>query len=253
MPTKFAIVGLQRTGTTWIRTTLDAHPSIQAAGEVFLYSHGRIPIWRTAGHEVSQSYGEYIESSIKRRLRHFTNRHAIVKEYLNHLFTTNDLQAIGFKLMRNQAKQFPTVVKYIQDQRLHVIHVVRENVLKTYISRETAKRRGLYHAENSVSVQQIALRTSDLVHQLNRIAKDNSEWERIFTKSPYLKVLYESFVKDKDNELERLYSFLSVDPDQSVASTLTKINPDSIQGIVENYSAVRRALEGTPYEWCLSG
>lgn len=252
MSTKFVIVGVQRTGTTWIRTTLNNHPSIQALGEVFLFSRGRFSMWRTEGRGIEQSYGDYIEQSARGRLMHFVNRRRIVERYLEQLFSRQDFQAVGFKLMRTQAKQFPMIVPYARKHKVRVIHVVRDNVLKTHISRETAKRRKLAHSTSHVPVQRITLRTSGLVSKLHQIASDNFEWERVFADSPYMRLTYESFVVDRTTELSRLYSFLSVEPVHGVASNLVKINPQAIRDVLANYAEVCRSLEGTPYEWCLA-
>lgn len=252
MASKFVIVGIQRTGTTWIRTTLNNHPSILALGEVFLYSRGRFPLRRTEGQGIEQSYGDFVEQSARRKLMHFVNRRGIVQDYLEQLFAQQDFEAVGFKLMRTQAKQFPMIVPYALRKKVRVIHVVRDNVLKTHISRETARRRKLAHSTSHVSVQQIALPTKGLVSKLDQISSDNFEWECVFADSPYMRLTYESFVAERDTELSRLYSFLSVEPDHGVSSNLVKINPQAIRDVLTNYADVCRSLEGTPYEWCLA-
>jgi LPS sulfotransferase NodH len=252
MTTKFMIVGTQRTGTTWIRTTLCSHPSVQAFGEVFLYSHGRLPLFRTAGKDVVQSYGTYIDHSPWRKIMHFVRRRAIVEEYLDQLYADSSAGATGFKFMRTQAKQFPSVIQYAMEHRIKIVHVVRENVLKTYISRETAKQRRIAHCTQSLPVEQITVPTDFLVKKLDQIASDNFAWECIFSAAPYLKLVYEEFVDHKVQELSRLFTFLSVPQDQTVSSSLVKINPHAIRDVVINFADVSRCLKGTPYEWCLN-
>lgn len=247
------IVGTQRTGTTWIRTLLDSHPSISAHGEVFLYSHRRLPLLRTAGQGIAHSYGEYIEQSISRRIMHFTRRQSIVEAYLDELYADSHSRAIGFKFMRTQARQFPSVTAYARARSIKVIHVVRANVLKTYISRQTAKLRKLAHSTQHVPVEQITIPTKELIKKLDRIASDNLAWERDFADHPYIKVIYEEFLEDKAAQLDRMFSYLSVAPDSGVSSRLVKINPHAVSDVVKNLSEVSGALKGTPYEWCLTG
>ncbi len=251
MAIKFMIVGTQRTGTTWIRTTISSHPSVDAFGEVFLYSHGRLPIIRTAGHDVAENYGAYIANSPLRRIMHFTRRRAVVEKYLDHLYSRTDAKAIGFKLMRTQARQFPTVIQYANAHHVKIVHVVRENVLKTYISRETARVRKVAHSMQRVPVQQITISTETLIRKLNQIASDNFFWETLFPADRYMKLIYEEFVDNKVEQLDRLFKFLSVMPDLHVSSALVKLNPHAISDIVTNFSEVSRCLQGTPYEWCL--
>lgn len=245
------IVGTQRTGTTWIRTTLDSHPSIQAHGEVFLYSHGRFPLLRTAGHSIPGSYGAYLDGSISRKLMHFTRRRTIVAEYLDHLYADTSMSAVGFKLMRNQARQFPSVMTYARQRNISAIHIIRKNALKTLISRESSRRRKVAHSVRQVPIEKVSISTDRLIRRLDKITNDNCMWERVLTGHLYLKIVYEDFVADQGGQLNRIYSFLSVPPGQNVGSSLVKINPNSISDILLNHSEVSRTLKGTPYEWCL--
>jgi hypothetical protein len=247
MTSRFVILGIQRTGTTWIRTTLDSHPAILTLGEVFLHSHGRFPFRRKAGLDVQQNYRSYIEKSARRRVQHWFNRPALVADYLQHLYTQPGYDAIGFKLMRTHCKMFPTVVPYLLDEKVPAIHVVRRNVLKTLISRESARQRKLFHAKSDVPVKKIKIDVASLLPTLERIAADNQEWETIFRNARYLQVSYESFVSNKELELRRMYEFISVKPDVGVSSNLVKINPDSIKDVVINYDEICRALENTRF------
>jgi hypothetical protein len=252
MTTRFAIVGVQRTGTTLIRTTLDDHPSILALGEIFLYSHGRFPFRRRAGADVVQSYRSYIEQSPRRRLMHFLNRTRIIHEFLNHTYSQPGFDAIGFKLMLTQAEQFPMVVRFLLEEKISVIHVIRRNVLKTHISRETARHRKLFHAKTKIAAQAIPLNTRSLVRSLAKISRDNDHWTRTFARSRYLRVDYESFVADRNTELEKLFAFLCVPPELSISSSLVKVNPDAIADVLANYDEVRVMLQGTPFASCLA-
>lgn len=253
MTTRFAIVGVQRTGTTWIRTTLNDHPSILALGEVFLYRHGRFPFYRRAGSDVAHSYRQYIQTSWGRRLGHLVRRRAVVHDYLQRLFSQPDLGAVGFKMMHTQAVAFPAAIDYLLSERIRIIHVVRRNVLKTLISRESARQRHLYHARSRVPVKQITLDVGKLRGNLERICADNAFWKKTFEGSDYLELAYEDFVQQRNVQLNIICDFLNVAPAREVESSLVKINPDAISEIVANYSQVVSALRETPYEWCLAG
>jgi LPS sulfotransferase NodH len=171
----------------------------------------------------------------------------VVTDYLQRLYAQPGFDAVGFKLMRTHCRQFPTVVQYLVNEMVPAIHVVRRNVLKTVISRETTRQRKLFHAKSNVPVQKISIDVKSLLPALERIVADNKEWERIFSNSPYLQVSYESFVSYREAELRRIYEFLSVKPDISVSSSLVKINPDAIRDVLLNYEEVCRVLEGTPF------
>jgi hypothetical protein len=59
---------------------------------------------------------------------------------------------------------------------------------------------------------------------------------------PYLKVTHESLASDFDTEIRKVLKFLEVDKTISLSSDLVKVNPDSLEDIVENYEEIKQAL-----------
>lgn len=247
--TKFVIVGTQRSGTTWIRTTLDSHPSITALGELFLFGR-RFPRLTGTGKEIEASYRNYIGDSARLRMHDLISRQSAVERFLDETYANHGPGAIGFKFMRSHSRQFPSVVPYILKHKVAVLQVTRENVLKTLVSRETAKRRKLFHTRSAVPNIQLTLDTSALVPSLEEIATDNAELAKTFSVSRYMRVTYEDFVRNKDAELQKIYDFLCVDSVNDVSSQLRKINPDRLSDIITNYNEVTAALRNTPFSFC---
>ena len=88
----------------------------------------------------------------------------------------------------------------------------------------------------------------DISRQLRLIDKYRAE----FADSPYIEVLYESFVQDREQETRRVLQFLGIDEFVSLSTNLVKLNPDSLDQIIENYQEVAQALQGTAYAKYLS-
>lgn len=259
MTTKFAIVGTQRTGTTLIRTALDSHPQIRCIGEAlnigppfykrvfYKQNSNRLPV------EMGYiSYRRYIRSSYKRRFLHYFNRTQLVFDYLDKLYSLPGFSAVGFKFMYSQNKPFPMVQPYFIKDQVKIIHVVRNNPLKTVISRESKKVNKFAHSKSQIHVKKFYIKTTNLINTLNRICKENKYWDKAFDNYPsYIKVSYESYLKNKASEERRMLSFLEVNQQADLTSSLVKINPDKIEDIIENYDEVFKCLYNSPYEWCL--
>jgi len=244
---KFVVLGIQRTGTTLIRTTLNSHPKILCAGEVFKIRK----IGRSA-YPGKDGYPAYLKGSFDRWLKHYFQRPANTFSYLDHLYSLNGYEAIGFKFMTSHFKRFPAVVPYIVDNRIKVINVARENVLKTLLSRRTAERRQLYHTTKTISQSKIKLSISSLLSDLGRVQQDGQQWGKLLRGYDHcIKVSYENFVRNKQQESKRILDFLGVNF-FAVDSDLVKINPDNLDSLIENYNEVKEKLTGSAFEYCLN-
>lgn len=243
---KFIVAGIQRTGTTFIRTCIDSHPAVRCVGEAFKVKNAR---GKAYGGE--HGYASYLDESRMRWLRHYVARKGMISEYLDSLYALPGYEAVGFKLMYSHAKRFPCIVPYMLENNVSVVHVERKNVLKTLVSVITARARGAHHSTKKVGVTQIELDATNLVQRLARIQADGQRWTEVFEgKVPYIKVTYEDFVADRDAESAKVQAFLEVAP-HPLESALRKLNPDDLSKIITNFDAVRAQLEGSEFEWCL--
>ena len=123
-------------------------------------------------------------------------RTALVTEYLDHLYATEGFTSVGFKFMYNQAKRFPPkfpmVSKYLIKNNVKIIHVIRRNLLKVLVSRETAKKTGIYRSKLKMAHTNIHLPAENLLNELSNLEHENKKWETLFTHSSYYKAYYES-------------------------------------------------------------
>jgi len=198
------------------------------------------------------SYGRYVTGSALHRLGHIAWRERLVKNYLDLLYSQEGVAAIGFKFMLNHLRSFPSVVPYIRENKVRVIHVVRKNVFDTYLSRVTMKVRGFAHSTKD-SVQQVRVRipVDSLVGELENIEQANEQWAMYFQQDvPCLRISYEDFVTDRATQMDKVAGFLDVDQSIALQSNLKKLNTGRLSDIVENLEEVRRCLEGTVFEWC---
>jgi Sulfotransferase family len=240
--TRFIIAGIRRSGTTLIRTTLDAHPQIRCYGEVFS------PL-----HHNEFGYGRFLHESMMRRIQNLFMRRKLVESYLDTILNSPDHRATGFKLILSQSRRYPMVLPYLRRHNTRVIHIVRENVLKTLVSRTTKRVTNVASSTKPVARAPVTLPAEKLPAQLERLRRSNEAWKKETHGMPYLRVTYEDFVAERERELGRMLEFLEVDNLPDVKSSMVKVNPDDMREIIANYDAVERSLKGTPFEWCLKG
>jgi len=244
MKTKFVLVGTQRSGTTFIRHCLISHEDVKCHGELFLKNY-----------PFDAAYKNYRNKDIASKLRHYLARARLVREYLDEIYRSCEGEAVGFKLMYSEIRTipyaYPSVLKYIDDNKIKVVHVIRKNVLKTYVSRCTARQRKLYHIKEKVDVSKISLDTSHLLSELHKITRENEFWQARYSGGDYYPVCYEDFVNNKEKESAGLLRFLNVADDRVLISKILKINPDRLQYIVENYDDLCKVIAGSEFEYCL--
>lgn len=239
---RFAVVGTQRSGTTYLRQCLDSHPQVQCRGELFALSYGK-----------DDGYHAYRRASALRQFGHYAWRSPQVTRFLD--ATQGDaevgVEAVGFKLMRSHVRrvpyQYPMLLALMRRERYRVIHVVRRNLLRVLVSRRTAQARGQFHARAAVPTVEITLPTSTLLHDLAKVDQENQFWASTSRGFDRLEVAYEQFVADQSGESRRMLDFLGVDPHQPLRSPHKRVNRATLEEIVGNYNEVVATLAGTDY------
>jgi len=235
---KFIVLSTQRSGSAFLATSLSSHPRIHCHREIFLRKN-RNPI----------AYRAFRTASLRRRLAHLFVTKWLVYSYLADLYkVTTGVDALGFKFMYDQAKQLPEVVEWIREHNVKVIHLIRANVLKTFSSLLAAQARKVYHSTKPVEPIKVRLQPEELIAVLTRRMRLIETYRGVFADNPYLEVTYESFVAHRDDEARRILRFLDIEPFVPLTTDLVKINPDSLQDLIENYEGVAQVLKGTAFE-----
>ena len=258
---KFLIAGQQRTGSTMLVRTLDQHESICCRGELFIKNYPN----RTLG-----GYESYIRQSLQRRAFHLLSRRRSIDHYLDEVFSaprylfTNDdkwrnCKAIGFKMQYGQARRTPAALRYVNDRKLPVIHLVRRNPLRILVSllvrRTTGEANRVLdagHSTESAAITRVKVEVADLLSSLQKLEKNNLRWEQFVASSPRLSVYYEDMVEDMAGELNRILDFLGLPRQAGLEPPTVKLNPAPISDIIVNYDEVARHLKGTAFERCLA-
>jgi len=155
---------------------------------------------------------------------------------------------MGYKFSYNHLARYPVIEAWLRENNIHVIHYIRENLLKRYLSSETKKVRHIAHSTEPLKPVQIHIDSGKMKQDLARNTQQIAKYRAAFSSQPYLEVLYESFCANQEAETHKVLQFLGINEFVPLQTTLVKINPNSIAQIVDNYDQLVQALRNTSFE-----
>lgn len=269
---KFILLTTPRTGSTYIRLWLNNHPNIRCHGEIFLRKYGAMDGFK---HFCNQSitkkfFYDVFCNKIFTKIPFNSFPNNITKEFFNSLYnnpdhsrpwtnmeTWNNYQprenldmtnAVGFKLMYYQLKNYKILKFWIENNNLGIIHIRRDNILKIYLSRLLLRKRGFAHSSVKVKAVKVFVNPKTIVAYLERIDRVQENIKNLFPNNPYLEIKYEDFFSNNLETSERIWEFLGVRKYRIPAPSLKKVNYNYVEEIIGNYDKIVNALKNTPYE-----
>ena len=243
-PTRFMVLGTQRSGTTLVTSTFKRYPNVTAFDEVFL-----------ASRKADFTYRNYVSQTRLRWIRHCLARTGMVREYLDQLLRPEQeqIEAIGFKIMYDQLGcvpyRYPSVLEYACDNALKVIHVIRSNVLRIVLSKLLARQRQLFHTTDEAipKFESIHIDPTWLIREMDMIRRKQDLWRTRIASFIHLEINYEDFIASKEERTWDLLDFIGIESSEFLFSNLKKISPNDIQDIIDNYDEIAQVLSGTSY------
>jgi len=239
-----------RTGTTYFRSLLNTHQDIHCFGEVLFpdfWQGGFYQYWHDA----------ILED--KRNLLIHQRLPGLFENYIRDIASTHPKRIIGFDLKIPQIQETPVLHSVIWRERASVLHLVRENTLRTVVSRRIMQER---MSQGDTSVHRsytpdpitVHLEPGRVIVELKGLQETDNIIRQKYEDSarcPYLRVRYEdlSGPDGPDAVLNQVCNFLGVTPfEQQPQSELKRQNPAPVRELITNINEIERALQGTPYE-----
>lgn len=229
---RFLVVGLPRSGTTYLATLLNSHRDILCSGELF-------------NPQAIVSIGG-LDSDYEALLA----RDAMPLRFMAKFFADVDPEprAVGFKYMIGHHVRL--LRKLADDPDLALIYVWRENklaqissLIKAARSKAWAQKRENAHVQAKISVD---------VRNLTQRWHEYETYDYLFSQvfetlpNPRLKVEYrELFAADFN---ARIIEFLGVEPDLKMSSKLVKQSANTVLERFENPGPVERYFRLVGYE-----
>ena len=132
-----------------------------------------------------------------------------------------------------------------------VIHLVRENKLRTIVSLEIARQTSRWKSKGDRDIplqeKQIVLDCGNLLDRVRSIEAYESEAEMRFSEWDMLKVSYEEMLLTRDQVLGKIEKFLGIQPVQAERIKIKKQNRETLQDLILNYEEVEKTLRNTSY------
>jgi len=242
MATKFVIFTTQRSGSTVLTRTLDEHPEIFCAGELFQTSNDiHHPEWHFA------SWGITSNSFTVQRFNKIVNYPNLRLRSIPHIekfFSANAKgeKARGFKLMFTQIKTAPHLWQYLKDSDTKIIVLIRRNVFKTTLSRYRKAQNRVAHT-NAAQAPKINFHVpgQKLINQMRELERVNKNLEQFSEGMNRLVIYYEDF-REWNELMNKVQQFLSVTPVE-MKPVLEKVGAGKWQDEVENYAEIEQLLK----------
>jgi LPS sulfotransferase NodH len=197
-------------------------------------------------------YYQFRSDSFKRQIAHRFKRNKLIFDFLSQLYADkHNAEAIGYKVNYSQLNRYSAIISWIKQNDIKIIHLIRINLLKRLVSHKIANARNLLHSTQAVEPIKIRIDPTELVNDFRRRQSRFEKYEKRFSedfKVPFLEVAYESLVEDFDSEIHKVLEFLGVDKLITLTSEFVKVNPDSLEDIIENYNEVKQVLINTEFE-----
>ncbi len=255
-PKRFALVGLPRTGTNWTMNLINSMGGITCFSEIYGQNPPAMKDWAKCGPEMFTRWQRTVHP-VRSRVEFF--------DRLTSEVVDNDV--VGVKLLYNHlcwptrgALNHPRIhavtrmralERWMAEQDVLVIALVRENLLKLYVSFQLARRDGTWHAlSGDRRSGTISLDRSRVLRDLTVLETQQAGVVAFAEPFRHLVVRYEA-------EPAERYAALAVALDRDPSAFVpplrsVKQTSDDLAEVIENFDEVAAALAGTRFEGLLA-
>lgn len=244
---RVALIAHGRTGTNYLRELVNTHPDIFFYGEILhphYYDTGFYEFWRraVAADDDMLFVGSHIATLLERHLTELTQRRTE--------------QVVGFDLKIPQMQEMPRLHDAIVGGDYRVLHLTRENTLRSVISEEIMYKRiaqgdGQVHRDYTPAPVTVRVDPKQIVARLHNKVRLDDEVRDRYAGRLYFHLTYES-IQDASTvrgSLDPVMGFLGVHADDATfQQPLERQNPAPLRRLVENADDLAAELRGTPFE-----
>lgn len=247
----------QRSGTGALSSLLNQHPACNYLGEVFGDAIEQHPMhyFNWLRDVVTSEPDLILPDRSEMRLQ----------RYLGHLRESLTEQVLILDVKLSQAHQFepydrgvnarPNLFSMVKASGYGVLFVRRRNLVRTYLSRLSADKSGIWHATGSVQgLAKLQVDTNHMVKSLKKMARRERYIDNLAALFPdACELEYAELFDSSTNSLtskaaQALEVALGIDSLGELRTMQQKLRPGSLEDIVENCAEVRLALAGTEFE-----
>ena len=220
--TRFAVIGHSRTGSNYIFISLKYSNCVRMYHEVFARRNRK-----RAGKKFDMIFPMLFR-----------------KENRN-------IKAVGFKLFYDHLT-IDEWEKFLSHKYLRIIHLTRENRLRTIVSLDIAFKTDQWSIsandkDKQIVEKRILLDTSKLTDRIEQIRHYERLTRDRFRDRHLLEVVYEKLIRKPEQTFQYISDYLGVDDIDYRGIALRKQNPESLEQLIVNYDEVYELLKNTNY------
>ncbi len=253
------IIGRQRSGTTVLRELFVKYGAMNA-DEIF---HGDL----TRAHR----FYAYVADKVAQD-RNFvrpSTHGQLLRSYMEDLRVKAknapvviDMKYFALNLIPTEgdlSQKSPFMIRYLEETRPPVFHVIRRNKLRVFISETIAKNTGKWSARNQNDLPKekgrVTLDPVKTVLAINGLQQDDRVAREMLANIPGKReIIYENmFLPNGDFAPQVIKSCGKVlgRTDLDPRPSNTRMNPEPLPELIENFDAVEAALKDTEFAWMI--
>ncbi len=243
----FMITCAARTGSTMLVNLLQSHGDLLCHMEIF--NPARVEAFSGTLRE-RLAAEEGLEARL-RELRKYEPEQFLYK----FAFDAQGRKGVGFKF-KYEELLLPAFARaravLLQDTDIKIIHLRRRNLLERYLSwwivNNVTHVTMIREGETRPVVPPVRLDPAACRADLERVGRLGNFVGGMFRHHQVLDIYYEDLIgAESEKHHKRLLDFLEL-PRRPLHTVLGKLAEAPLQERIENFSEIRRALAGTPYE-----
>jgi LPS sulfotransferase NodH len=166
------------------------------------------------------------------------------------------IEAVGFKIFYNHpfdSQQTSLWDELAQEKDMKVIHLVRENILRSFVSHKIAEKTNTWFKKNSSRIsamktnsKSIRLDAEKLQNEIAQTYQWQQEGEERFKEHRILKISYEELTQNPDKTFAKVCDFLGV-PFKKPNSSFKRQNPERLEELIENYQEMKDLFSNSEF------
>ena len=239
---RYAILTQGRSGSTYLRTVLDAHPQLVNFGEVL----GEWTEVYKCERPREEAIGRYLASFFGRTPR--LEEHVAARGKDPDAIVGVGIKDFFFNIERRRASGF-----FLDNTDIAIVYLVRDNLLERHVSLLVQHMTGVDHSENPAPLTPLRLDPDAVVAGLDVLSRERdfeqALVERLRRTHAVVDLRYDEYFACDDSidrHNRRLFEFLGVEP-REIRGRFKKIVPRDLRAVVADYDELCRRLRRTRY------
>ena len=227
----FCVIAQARSGSTLLRHALNAHPQLSCHGEVLSrkWINGLIP---TDNPSIDRSPKPVVEKLMKGRDRD-------IGSFLNEHVLAIDSPCVGFKIVYEDLYKSDTseaIINYLKSNNILIIHLVRLNSLRAYVSLLRMSKFGVTHSDShkkSVQSESIEVDIMKFLSYKSKQGEYQDLTNSLFEHQIFTQINYEDIEDGYNNVIDGLGL-----PPHKMEKKLARVGVVDMSKYVSNYASL---------------